>query len=149
MLKRWIPYHKDWLHRKNDWKLDLTYYVLNYSIKLTVQFIFIWLAQSFALFHRFLVKAPSRIHILFYPYDCWFFLFFVDWQSHKYDFLWCLQSIYHSLERLYYLNVKSGMRFTRCWKAVRVFWYVWWLAHPTGCCQSFGTVGHQFSHAAY
>lgn len=104
LLERWMPYEKDWTVNKGDWNLDLTYYVINYSIKLTAQLIFIGLAAKIKFLSLFPISLPFWVQVLLALIIIDFFLFLVHWQSHKYLFLWRLHAIHHSSERLYFLN---------------------------------------------
>ncbi|MBX9734877.1 MAG: sterol desaturase family protein [Chitinophagaceae bacterium] len=104
LLERWIPYEKNWVGSKNDWNLDLTYYIINYSIKLIAQFLFIWLAASTRFLSWFPVQLPFWMQVIIALAIIDFFLFLLHWQSHKYQFLWKLHAIHHSSERLYFLN---------------------------------------------
>lgn len=103
-LERWFPYEEEWTKGKNDWNLDLTYYIINYGIKLAAQILFIWLAGNFQFLTLFPTHFPFWIQVVIALTIIDFFLFFVHWQSHKYNFLWRLHSIHHSSERLYFLN---------------------------------------------
>lgn len=103
-LERWMPYEKDWVKGKNDWNLDLTYYIINYSIKLAAQYLFIWLAATISFLNWFPLTAPFWLQVILALTIIDFFLYVVHWQSHKYLFLWRLHSIHHSSERLYFLN---------------------------------------------
>lgn len=104
LLERWLPYEKDWVNGKGDWNLDLTYYVINYSIKLAAQFIFIALAANVQFLTLFPTSLPFWAQVVLSLTIIDFFLFLVHWQSHKYSFLWRLHAIHHSSERLYFLN---------------------------------------------
>lgn len=104
LLERWMPYEKDWVKGKGDWNLDLTYYIINYCIKLAAQYLLILLAQSISFFNWFPKEQPFWLQVIIALTIIDFFLFFVHWQSHKYEFLWNLHSIHHSSERLYFLN---------------------------------------------
>ncbi|MBN8673392.1 MAG: sterol desaturase family protein [Chitinophagales bacterium] len=103
-LERWMPYEKDWIKGKGDWNLDLTYYIINYCIKLTAQYLLILLAQSISFFNWFPKEQPFWLQVILALTIIDFFLFFVHLQSHKYKFLWNLHAIHHSSERLYFLN---------------------------------------------
>lgn len=104
LLERWMPYDTDWVKGKSDWNLDLTYYIINYCIKLIAQFIFIWLAGSFSFLTWFPTQLPFWLQVIIALTVIDFFLYIVHWQSHKYKFLWNLHAIHHSSERLYFLN---------------------------------------------
>lgn len=104
VLEKWMPYEKNWVSGKNDWNLDLTYYIINYSIKLIAQFLFIWLASSIHFLSWFPMQLPFWMQVIIALTIIDFFLFLVHWQSHKYQFLWELHAIHHSSERLYFLN---------------------------------------------
>ena len=104
LLEKWMPYEKSWVSGKNDWNLDLTYYIINYSIKLIAQFLFIWLAGSISFLNWFPLQLPFWMQVIIALTVIDFFLFLVHWQSHKYQFLWKLHAIHHSSERLYFLN---------------------------------------------
>jgi sterol desaturase/sphingolipid hydroxylase (fatty acid hydroxylase superfamily)/uncharacterized protein (DUF2147 family) len=103
-LERWMPYEKDWIKGKGDWNLDLTYYIINYCIKLTAQYLLILLAQSISFFNWFPKEQPFWLQVILALTIIDFFLLFVHLQSHKYKFLWNLHAIHHSSERLYFLN---------------------------------------------
>ncbi|GAO44433.1 sterol desaturase family protein [Flavihumibacter petaseus] len=104
LLERWMPYEIDWVKGKNDWNLDLTYYIINYGIKLVAQFLFLWIAGTFTLAAWFPTHLPFWVQVLIALTIIDFFLFFVHWQSHQNEFLWKLHAIHHSSERLYFLN---------------------------------------------
>lgn len=104
VLEQWMPYEKNWVGGKNDWNLDLTYYIINYSIKLIAQFLFIWLAESISFLSFFPMQLPFWMQVIIALTIIDFFLFLVHWQSHKYQFLWKLHAVHHSSERLYFLN---------------------------------------------
>lgn len=104
LLEQWMPYEKNWVGGKNDWNLDLTYYIINYSIKLIAQFLFIWLAESISFLSLFPMQLPFWMQVIIALTIIDFFLFLVHWQSHQYQFLWKLHAIHHSSERLYFLN---------------------------------------------
>ena len=103
LLEQLMPFEKDWLNG-SDWNLDLTYYIINYAIKTIAQISFIWLAAYLQLFSWFPVNLPFGVQVIFALIIIDFFLFFVHWQSHKYEWLWKLHAIHHSSERLYFLN---------------------------------------------
>lgn len=103
-LERWMPYERAWVKGKGDWNLDLTYYIINYCIKLAAQYVLILLAQSISFFNWFPKEQPFWLQVILALTIIDFFLFFVHWQSHKYKFLWNLHAIHHSSERLYFLN---------------------------------------------
>lgn len=103
VLERFFPYEKAWLNNW-DWNLDLTYYLINYLIKLLAQFQFLWLSQSFDFFNFFPSHFPFWIQVILALTLIDFFLFYVHYLSHKFEFLWKLHAIHHSSERLYFLN---------------------------------------------
>lgn len=103
VLEKWIPYDKTWVNG-SDWNLDLTYYIINYCIKLAAQYLFIVVASEFRLVAIFPVGLPFWVQAIMALVIIDFFLFLVHWQSHKYLFLWRLHAIHHSSERLYFLN---------------------------------------------
>ena len=103
LLEKMLPFDKQWLNG-NDWNLDLTYYIINYAIKTIAQISFIWLASYLQFFSWFPVNLPFGIQVIIALIIIDFFLFFVHWQSHKYEWLWKLHAIHHSSERLYFLN---------------------------------------------
>lgn len=104
LMERWMPYEKNWVKGKCDWNLDLTYYIINYCIKLAAQYVLILLAQNISFFNWFPTEQPFWLQVILALTIIDFFLFFVHWQSHKYRFLWNLHAIHHSSERLYFLN---------------------------------------------
>uniref|UniRef100_UPI00404B96B7 sterol desaturase family protein n=1 Tax=Flavobacterium sp. TaxID=239 RepID=UPI00404B96B7 len=103
MLEKILPFEKDWLNG-NDWNLDLTYYIINYTIKTIAQISFIWIASYLQLFNWFPVSLPFGVQVIIALTLIDFFLFYVHWISHKYEWLWKLHAIHHSSERLYFLN---------------------------------------------
>lgn len=103
ILERYFPYNKTWLTNW-DWNLDLTYYAINYCIKLFAQFQFLWLSKMFIFPNIFPTNIPFWIQVILALTVIDFFLFFVHKISHKYEFLWKLHAIHHSSERLYFLN---------------------------------------------
>lgn len=103
VLEKWIPYDKTWVNG-SDWNLDLTYYIINYCIKLAAQYLFIIVASEFRFVAIFPVGLPFWVQAIMALVIIDFFLFLVHWQSHKYLFLWRLHAIHHSSERLYFLN---------------------------------------------
>jgi len=103
LLERWMPYNKDWVNG-SDWNLDLTYYIINYSIKIIAQYGFIWLAANLTFLNWFPVHFPFWLQVLLALTIIDFFLYVVHWLSHQYTFLWQLHAIHHSSERLYFLN---------------------------------------------
>jgi sterol desaturase/sphingolipid hydroxylase (fatty acid hydroxylase superfamily) len=102
-LEKWMPFEKNWLDG-NDWNLDFTYYIINYLIKISAQFSFVWLSAYFTFFKWFPTNIPLWIQVILALITIDFFLFLVHWQSHKYQWLWKLHAIHHSSERLYFLN---------------------------------------------
>lgn len=103
LLERWLPFEKNWVNG-DDWNLDFTYYIINYLIKVSAQFALIWLAIWIPFPQWFPTTLPFWIQVLVALVIIDFFLFFVHWQSHKYQWLWRLHAIHHSSERLYFLN---------------------------------------------
>lgn len=102
-LERWMPFDKNWVNG-NDWNLDFTCYIINYLIKVTAQFAFIWLSSSIAFPQWFPTALPFWVQVIIALIIIDLFLFFVHWQSHRYKWLWKLHAIHHSSERLYFLN---------------------------------------------
>jgi sterol desaturase/sphingolipid hydroxylase (fatty acid hydroxylase superfamily) len=103
LLERWMPFEKSWLNG-SDWNLDFTYYIINYLIKVTAQFALIWLSTSVSFLQWFPTTLPFWLQVLLALIIIDFFLFFVHWQSHRYQWLWKLHAVHHSSERLYFLN---------------------------------------------
>ena len=103
LLERAMPFEKQWL-RGTDWNLDFIYYIINYLIKVSAQFSFIWLSTYMVFFDWFPTTLPFWVQVILALTLIDFFLFFVHWQSHKYQWLWKLHAIHHSSERLYFLN---------------------------------------------
>lgn len=103
VLEKWMPYDKMWVNG-SDWNLDLTYYIINYCIKLAAQYLFIVAASEFRFVAIFPVGLPFWVQVIMALAIIDFFLFLVHWQSHKHLFLWRLHAIHHSSERLYFLN---------------------------------------------
>ena len=103
LLEKVLPFDKEWLNG-SDWNLDLTYYIINYSIKTIAQIGFMWLAAYLHFFNWFPTNIPFGLQVILALIIIDFFLFFVHWQSHKYEWLWKLHAIHHSSERLYFLN---------------------------------------------
>lgn len=103
ILERWIPFESTWLNG-SDWNLDFTYYIINYLIKVSAQFALIWFSVLMPFPQWFPTGIPFWAQVLLALTIIDFFLFFVHWQSHKYNWLWKLHSIHHSSERLYFLN---------------------------------------------
>jgi len=103
LLERLMPFEKKWLSG-SDWNLDFTYYIINYLIKVSAQFSFIWLSTYFTFFPWFPTHLPFWIQVLISLTIIDLFLYLVHWQSHRYEWLWKLHAIHHSSERLYFLN---------------------------------------------
>lgn len=102
-LERWMPFEKNWVDG-NDWNLDFTYYIINYLIKVSAQFTLIWLSSTVAFPQWFPTTLPFWVQVITALIIIDFFLFFVHWQSHRYEWLWKLHAIHHSSERLYFMN---------------------------------------------
>lgn len=103
LLERILPFNKAWLQGE-DWNLDFIYYVVNYIIKIVAQFGFIWLSHYLVLLEWFPQHWPFWLQVVLVLVIIDFCLFFVHWQSHKYNWLWKLHAVHHSSERLYFLN---------------------------------------------
>lgn len=103
LLERVLPFERAWLHG-SDWNLDFTYYLINYLIKVTAQLGVLWLSTRVAFPRWFPTQLPFWAQVLLALTLIDFFLFFVHWQSHRYQWLWKLHAIHHSSERLYFLN---------------------------------------------
>jgi len=103
LLERALPFEKEWING-SDWNLDFTYYIINYLIKVSAQFGFIWLSSYMVFFGWFPTDIPFWIQVILALFIIDFFLFFVHWQSHEHLWLWKLHAIHHSSERLYFLN---------------------------------------------
>lgn len=103
LLEKAMPFEKQWLNG-TDWNLDFIYYLINYIIKVSAQFSFIWLSTYLVFFDWFPTSIPFWMQVILALVMIDFFLFFVHWQSHKYLWLWKLHAIHHSSERLYFLN---------------------------------------------
>lgn len=104
LLEKIIPFERDWVKSKGDLNLDTIYYIVNYLIKLSAQYLFIWLTVQIKFVKIFPIQMPFAVQVLVALIIIDFFLFLVHWQSHKYEFLWKLHSIHHSSERLYWMN---------------------------------------------
>ncbi len=103
LLEKVMPFEMQWL-KGADWNLDFIYYIINYLIKVSAQFSFIWLSTYIAFFDWFPTSLPFWVQVILALVIIDFFLFFVHWQSHRYLWLWKLHAIHHSSERLYFLN---------------------------------------------
>lgn len=103
LLEKILPFEKQWLSG-TDWNLDFLYYFINYGIKVFAEITFIWYAGSFAVVQLFPTQLPFWIQAFLALAIIDFFLFFVHYLSHKYEWLWKLHAIHHSSERLYFLN---------------------------------------------
>ena len=103
VLERWMPFEKDWIEG-SDWNLDFTYYSINYLIKVSAQFMLIWVSSSISFPQFFPTTLPFWVQVTIALVIIDFFLFLVHWQSHRYAWLWKLHAIHHSSERLYFLN---------------------------------------------
>jgi len=103
LLERKFPYEKNWLNNW-DWNLDLTYYIINYVIKLVAQLQFLWLTNIFNFYEIFPTQLPFWLQVIISLTLMDFFLYYMHKISHKYEILWNLHAIHHSSERLYFLN---------------------------------------------
>lgn len=102
-LERLLPFEKQWLYGW-DWNLDLTYYIINYIIKVIAQFQFLWLTTFINFPQWFPTNLPFWLQVVIALSAIDFFLFFIHKLSHDYKWLWQLHAIHHSSERLYFLN---------------------------------------------
>lgn len=67
-LEKLLPYEKQWLNAW-DWNLDLTYYIINYLIKVFAQYQFLYLAELINFPVLFPVSWP------FWLLRCWGLLY--------------------------------------------------------------------------
>lgn len=102
-LEKLLPYEKQWLNAW-DWNLDLTYYIINYLIKVLAQYQFLYLAEWINIPVLFPVSWPFWLQVLLALTIIDFFLFFIHKISHRFTWLWKFHAIHHSSERLYFLN---------------------------------------------
>ncbi|MCR9066912.1 MAG: fatty acid hydroxylase, partial [Cytophagales bacterium] len=76
LLERIMPFEKQWLNG-SDWNLDFVYYIINYLIKVSAQFGFIWLSTNFVFLGWFPTMLPFWMQVILTLTIIDFFLFFV------------------------------------------------------------------------
>ncbi|MFY0654346.1 MAG: sterol desaturase family protein [Cyclobacteriaceae bacterium] len=103
ILERIMPFEKQWLKGK-DWDLDFIYYIINYLIKITAEFSFVWISSFVTIFTVFPTWLPFWAQVIVALFVIDFFLYFIHLQSHRFTWLWKLHAIHHSSTRLYFLN---------------------------------------------